>query len=337
MMLQIRIYRFFLRAATYLLVLPAFISGLGLWMTICHLLNRPTLYSPHNVVGQLLFGGVAWTLVSERYNVTKFDELFRERTGAKNAWSACIALSFILLGALYFTRNQTFPRALLICDIFALLASTIFTHAIFRILCRNRTFPTATRLLVVGADRFAMGVGERLQRLSFAACEVAAYVRLPGQEIAVAKESSIELQDLGALKGQIDEAVIAVPPARFHELPPIIAELRAICLPARAVVDLGEGIVVREGLFQLGNMQMLDLTAAPVESLDYVLLKRTFDVCFSGLVLLLLCPLFGLVAALIKLTSSGPVFFQQERVGLSGKTFYMYKFRSMRVSEKNGQ
>jgi Undecaprenyl-phosphate glucose phosphotransferase len=335
MMLQIRMYRFFLRAATYLLVVPAFISGLGLWIVICHVLNRPTYYSLHNAVGQVLFGGVAWTLVSQRYKVTKFDELFRERTGAKNAWSACIALSFILLGTLYFTRNQSFPRALLICDIFALLAYTVVLHAIFRVLCRNRMFPgKGTRLLVIGADRFARAVGERLQRLSFAQCEVAAYLRLPGQDIAVTKQSTMELQDLSSLKGKVDEAVIAVPPARLHELPPIVAELRAICLPARAVVDLGEGIVVREGLFQLGNMQMLDLTATPTESLDYVLLKRLFDVTFSGLILVILSPLLAVIAALIKLTSPGPVFFRQERVGLSGKTFQMYKFRSMRVSAK---
>lgn len=335
MMLQIRIYRFFLRAATYLLVIPAFISGLGLWNAICHLLNRPTHYTLHESVGQLFFGTVAWMLVSERYKVTKFDELFRERTGAKNAWSACVALSFILLGTLFFTRNQSFPRALLLCDIFALLACTVVLHAIFRILCRNHVFPVkGTRLLVIGADRFARGVGERLQRLSFAQCDVAAYVRLPGQEIAVEKQSTVELQDLSSLKGEVDEAVVAVPPARFHELPGIISELRAICLPARAVVDLGEGIVVREGLFQLGNMQMLDLTATPAESLDYVLLKRAFDVAFSGLILVVFSPLLALIATLIKLTSPGPVFFRQERVGLSGKTFYMYKFRSMRVSAK---
>lgn len=336
MMLQIRIYRFFLRLATYLLVAPAFVFGFELWVGVCQFLNRPALFSLRNATGELLFGGVAWALVSERYKVTKFDELFRERTGAKNAWAACTALSFILLGTLYFSRNQAFPRALLVCDVFALLAATILLHAIFRAICRNRVFPTgASSLLVIGADSFARSVGARLQRLSFAACDIAGYVQLPGQELAVPRELVLELADLGHMKGRADEAVIAVQPARFHELPLIVAELRAICLPARAVVDLGEGIVVQEGLFQLGNMQMLDLTSTPAESLDYVLLKRAFDVCFSLLVLVLLSPLFGVIAALIKLTSPGPVFFLQERVGLSGKNFHMYKFRSMRVAPKN--
>jgi exopolysaccharide biosynthesis polyprenyl glycosylphosphotransferase len=66
--------------------------------------------------------------------------------------------------------------------------------------------------------------------------------------------------------------------------------------------------------------------------LDYALLKRVFDVLFSALFLLVTSPLLALIAVLIKCTSRGPVFFVQERVGLNGRSFKMYKFRSMRVS-----
>jgi exopolysaccharide biosynthesis polyprenyl glycosylphosphotransferase len=92
---------------------------------------------------------------------------------------------------------------------------------------------------------------------------------------------------------------------------------------------------VREKLFQIGRMQMLDLTPTPTDSLDYALLKRTFDICFSGLVLLATSPLMGLIALLIRLTSPGRIFFVQERVGLNGAPFQMYKFRTMRVSESS--
>jgi exopolysaccharide biosynthesis polyprenyl glycosylphosphotransferase len=105
--------------------------------------------------------------------------------------------------------------------------------------------------------------------------------------------------------------------------------LGQLCLPAKAVVDLGEGIVVRERLFQLGNVQMLDLTSTPTESLDYALLKRIFDVCFSAIILLVTLPLFALVAVVVRLSSPGPVFFVQDRIGLNGKPFRMYKFRTM--------
>jgi len=61
------------------------------------------------------------------------------------------------------------------------------------------------------------------------------------------------------------------------------------------------------------------------------ILKRAFDFVASGVALVLLAPLFALIALLIKLDDGGPVFFSQERVGRNGETFRMYKFRSMVV------
>ena len=60
--------------------------------------------------------------------------------------------------------------------------------------------------------------------------------------------------------------------------------------------------------------------------------KRIFDIIFAGFSLLAISPLFLTVMVIIKLTSSGPVFFTQSRNGLNGKEFKMYKFRSMKVN-----
>jgi len=67
------------------------------------------------------------------------------------------------------------------------------------------------------------------------------------------------------------------------------------------------------------------------------IIKRGFDICFSLAVLVIGAPLFLLLALITKLTSRGPVFYKQERVGINGKPFYIYKYRSMKVdAEKNG-
>jgi exopolysaccharide biosynthesis polyprenyl glycosylphosphotransferase len=62
------------------------------------------------------------------------------------------------------------------------------------------------------------------------------------------------------------------------------------------------------------------------------LLKRLFDIAASAAALVMLSPLLLVAAVLVKLTSSGPVLFRQERVGLHGRTFHMLKFRSMVVN-----
>lgn len=71
-------------------------------------------------------------------------------------------------------------------------------------------------------------------------------------------------------------------------------------------------------------------------SADYNLLykvsKRALDVFASLLGLILLSPILFIVVVMIKLDSKGPVIFKQKRVGLNGKEFYMYKFRSMVVN-----
>lgn len=61
-------------------------------------------------------------------------------------------------------------------------------------------------------------------------------------------------------------------------------------------------------------------------------LKRTFDILASLMGLIILSPLFLVIAILIKLDSEGPVFYKQKRVGYLGRTFNMYKFRSMKVN-----
>ena len=62
---------------------------------------------------------------------------------------------------------------------------------------------------------------------------------------------------------------------------------------------------------------------------------RLFDILFSAIGLIILSPLFLILWLLIRLTSKGPGFFVQERIGLGGKPFGLYKFRSMRTESES--
>jgi Undecaprenyl-phosphate glucose phosphotransferase len=340
MILRLKLYRLYLKVVIYLLPIVAFKLGWWAWAFSCFAINRPVLYSQElfssrSHFSPVLFSTLVWIFLAEHYKVTSFDELFRERTGVRAAWSACLATSFVLFATLYLSRNEVFPRGLVFFAVSVLLPLTILVHAIFRILCRKgRDGLRPARVLIIGADQFAHEAANRLRRISFSPCEIVGYVRLPNQDSFTQSERTYEFAQLNMLNSNhgIDEAIIAIHPAQFPQIPTIMKALGHLCLPAHAVVDLGEGVVVRERLFQLGNIQMLDLTATPTDYLDYALLKRGFDVCFSILVLVMTAPIFALIAVLNKVTSAGPVFFSQERIGLNGRPFKMYKFRTMRVS-----
>jgi exopolysaccharide biosynthesis polyprenyl glycosylphosphotransferase len=92
--------------------------------------------------------------------------------------------------------------------------------------------------------------------------------------------------------------------------------------------DFIQTSIARPAFDMLGVQPMLVFRSAPDASWSLVL-KRILDLIVSTLALLILSPLFLIVAIAIKLTSAGPVFFAQLRSGQHGRPFIMYKFRSM--------
>lgn len=85
-------------------------------------------------------------------------------------------------------------------------------------------------------------------------------------------------------------------------------------------------------LVNYDNVPVLHLNSYPEIGLKIRLLKRGFDLAFSSAVMLAGCPVFVLLFLATKLSSKGPAFYRQERIGQNGKPFYIYKFRSMRVN-----
>ncbi|GGC48076.1 capsular polysaccharide biosynthesis protein [Parapedobacter defluvii] len=94
---------------------------------------------------------------------------------------------------------------------------------------------------------------------------------------------------------------------------------------------------VDNSLYELITYQppfRIDLQAVKRKLLVYqetIFLKRVFDIVFSALVIVAGLPVYALLALITKITSPGPVFYRQERIGKDQKPFYIYKFRSMRV------
>ena len=103
-------------------------------------------------------------------------------------------------------------------------------------------------------------------------------------------------------------------------------------------LDAGQHLVVAPQLVGVAGSRIhtrpvAGLPLIHVETPSYdgpkLFLKRALDIVGSGVLLLVLAPLFLVTALLIKLASPGPVFYRQERIGLSGEPFHILKFRSM--------
>lgn len=126
----------------------------------------------------------------------------------------------------------------------------------------------------------------------------------------------------------VDEVIFAA----GHERVPRCQELFHVCqeegVRLRVLVSFFGGIASTVSLDQLYNMPLLTFSAAPDN--DYLLfVKRLFDIAVGSCMALVFLPPSLLVALAVRLTSPGPIFFVQERCGLNGRCFRLYKFRSM--------
>lgn len=103
----------------------------------------------------------------------------------------------------------------------------------------------------------------------------------------------------------------------------------------RLVPDLVRSLALNASVEDFDGMPVVSLTDNPGEGWNAVA-KRTFDLVLSGAGLIVLSPLLVAIAIWIRMTSRGPVLFQQDRVGMNGRRFRMLKFRTMREDAEAG-
>ncbi len=337
MTLRLNSYRFYLRLSCYLLPVVAFtIAAYVRLVLLRHVLIQPD-YDPRFYFVVLLVATLVWAIAAETYGLCDIEELFREYTGLKKVIPACVTTYVVLSCILFFYRQQNFSRVFFAVSAAMLLSVTILARVLFRAILRSRYGSHArVRVLIAGAEGYARKVAARLSRGSFVPTNVVGHIRLPGQECVVKDSPVFELEQvINGCGVAFDELIIAVPHSQFERLDGLLGQLEPLHVPIRMVLDIGDRPIVRERLFQLGDLQMLDLATTHLESPTYFLLKRVFDVAFSSFVMIAGFPLFAVIAVAVKLNSPGPVFFRQERVGLNNRVFTMYKFRTMRVASDN--
>lgn len=96
------------------------------------------------------------------------------------------------------------------------------------------------------------------------------------------------------------------------------------------------GVTSNFDVVRYGHLPTFSLRKEPMEKLVNRIIKRTFDIVFSSLVLIFIFSwLYPIIAILIKFSSKGPVFFKQLRSGENNHTFYCYKFRTMKVNAQS--
>jgi exopolysaccharide biosynthesis polyprenyl glycosylphosphotransferase len=196
--------------------------------------------------------------------------------------------------------------------------------------------------LIIGGDTKAIdlykSITDRSQSLGY---KFMGYVHTNGQGT---NGLSTYLPELGTLDNlsavideyRIDEVIICVETSEHHKLRQIINALAKFNVVIKIVPDMYD---ILSGSVKMKNV----LGAVLIEIYPDLMppwqrfIKRGLDIVASFVVLILLSPFLIFFAIRVKLSSKGPVFYKQERIGKRGKPFKILKFRSMYVdAEKNG-
>lgn len=166
------------------------------------------------------------------------------------------------------------------------------------------------------------------------------YVQINGSDTMLSKYLNLlgKYTDLPALieAKQIEEVIIAMESSDHNKIGKVLSELENTGVSVKIIPDMYDILS--------GSVKMTSIFGTPLIQINSEIMppwqfaiKRAMDLGVSMLALILLLPVYIVIAVAIKLSSDGPIFFAQERIGRYGKPFNIYKFRTMcQDAEKDG-
>ena len=132
----------------------------------------------------------------------------------------------------------------------------------------------------------------------------------------------------------VDEVILALPLQAHHKYAQIIETCEKYGVKTLIIPDYFDLLPARPYFDNFAGIPIINVRDIPLDELNNRILKRTFDIVFSLIAIVITLPVMVFAAVGIKLTSPGPIIFKQERIGLNRRPFQMYKFRTMRVTDQ---
>ena len=251
---------------------------------------------------------------------------------------ATVVFSGVLLWVRPGNQNILYSRATLLIFLVCAVVLVVLGRIIVRAVVEGgyRSGKRLDRVLIAGSGELARAVVERVsghRELGFA---LAGYLRN-------GEESKLEgLECLGTIddaerviaEQKIDHVFVALPHASSEAMMALLDRLVRSVVAIHVVPDLLQFMVLRSRVEDLDGLPTINLSETPLEGWSRFV-KRGFDLLVATAAFIVFSPVMLLVAILIKLEDRGPIFYRQERMGLDGEPFDIFKFRSMHVGAEN--
>lgn len=275
--------------------------------------------------------------IGQVYRPWRNDAMRGEIPRIVRAWVSAIVsvISIVALIRLHFWFGSSYRWIVtwwLLGLLFILTARGLLSHLLHWL--RSRGWSQG-RIILVGLNQMAVAVSRQLNRSSWAGLQVIGYVDDRSEDRHSVGDSSLprlgNLQDLTSIvtREAVDEVWIAFPGESLAERAQY--QLRHLPVSIRLVIDC---FAFKQSKFlslnTVAGIPTLDYSVSPLHGINRYI-KEIEDRVSALILLVLISPLLLFIAIGVKLSSPGPVFYRQERVGWNNRSFTMLKFRSMPV------
>ena len=276
----------------------------------------------------------------ELYRPQRGTSMFDEVRLLGRAWllmaAAWFAFLFLTKSGIEFSRVWSTYWFL-----FGFASQFVFRIAIRLVLRRLRRHGYNLRhIVIVGAGALGREIVTRLGQAAWSGLVVRALydddpaligTRIDG--VPVLGPAHQVLRDLE--EDSVDQVWLALPLRAEFRIREILAGLQQHAVQVRFVPDIFNFTLLRHTFSEIAGLPVVNLTDSPLKGGNLVV-KSIEDMALSALILVVASPLLLLIAALVKLSSPGPVFYVQERITWNGERFRMLKFRTMPVGAEAG-
>jgi exopolysaccharide biosynthesis polyprenyl glycosylphosphotransferase len=245
---------------------------------------------------------------------------------------ATLIVAALVLSTLFLTEqtevSRLFLAFLFIAEPTVMLIGRLILRAAFEALRRGGH--NARFMVIAGTGQFAQDFADELEQHPGLGIHVIGHLAAPGEPPAVVTRpvlGSIDTIDEILHSRVVDELGVCLPPAAARYLEPVTSIAAGEGKTVRVAVDPSEDIPgATEEMFDRFLVRSIVNDGHRVVGLVF---KRVIDIVGSAIGLVLLSPLFAATAIGMRLLDDGPVFYSQTRIGLHGRPFRMFKFRSM--------
>lgn len=253
------------------------------------------------------------------------------------AWT----VTFLVLLAIAFLAKQSsvYSRFLITQIYFFGYVTQLVLHFIVRFFYQKFFLQKSQRenVVIIGQCRLAHFLQHKISSNPWIAEKVVGFIPLPG-DVGPRQGRKSDPQTLGKIEdlvkiideNAIDTIYIVTPIISSHALEEIYNSVLDKHVSIHWIPDIFSLRLINHSLKEISGIPVITLSETPLVGMR-LLAKTIEDKILSAIILFLISPLLLVISVAVKMSSPGPVFFRQNRAGWNGKTFRIWKFRSMYV------